>query len=64
MKDISKIKERLTAEKEDLKAYSGFLYECAGDYMRGWVSALEWVLKDTTSQPANPVDAVDVYNGF
>ena len=22
------------------------LYECAGDYVRGWVAALEWVLED------------------
>jgi len=44
MKDISEIKDRLSDKKESLDSDTGPLYECAGDYLRGWVSALEWVL--------------------
>jgi len=45
MQSEQKIKETLEDNKIDLSCRS-VLYECAGDYVRGWVAALEWVLDD------------------
>lgn len=43
MKTPDEIKNRLEAEERNLQvAYPQ--YECAGDYIRGWVAALTWVL--------------------
>jgi len=56
MKSKSEIKKALLDNKIDLSKYT-ILYECAGDYVRGWVAALEWVLQDSaTSQQANSAD--------
>ena len=45
MKTDREIFERLMAEAEDFIPYeNGPLYECAGDYIRGWLAALRWVL--------------------
>jgi len=43
MKTPKKIQERLEQEEIDL-SHKFILYECAGDYVRGWVAALKWVL--------------------
>jgi len=46
------IKNRLEAESLNLSTRA-VLYECAGDYERGWVAALKWVLVDNgTSEQA------------
>jgi len=45
MKDKEAIKERLKKEEIDVNSYKGFLFENKGDYARGWVAALRWVLK-------------------
>lgn len=47
MKRKSTVANRLSSEHEELKEWlkiHKFMYECAGDYIRGRVSALEWVL--------------------
>lgn len=43
MKNSIKIETRLCQEEQDL-AKCCILYECSGDYVRGWVAALKWVL--------------------
>jgi len=55
MRSKSKIKEALLDNQRDLAGRS-VLYECAGDYVRGWVTALEWVLDEPASQQANEPD--------
>jgi len=50
MKYECDIIKRLSSEKVDLDK-SHVVYECVGDYTRGWVAALEWVLKDAVLTP-------------
>ena len=38
----------MAGEKKDLDK-ADILYECSGDYTRGWVDALKWWLDSTTS---------------
>jgi len=45
MKDKEAIKERLKIEEETVNTCKDFLFENKGDYARGWVAALRWVLK-------------------
>lgn len=54
MKNEGDIKIKLLSERVDLGKQS-VLYECAGDYCRGWVAALEWVL-DCAVLISNPAD--------
>lgn len=43
MKNKKEIVKALDDNKADL-ARKTIIYECSGDYVRGWVAALEWVL--------------------
>jgi len=43
MKTAKKIEEKLKEQEIDLSR-KFILYECVGDYVRGWVAALKWVL--------------------
>ena len=45
MKGIEEIKEKISSENQALEDYDGYVYECAGDCIRGWIEALEWVLE-------------------
>ena len=47
METVEEIEKALLDNKLDLEhriALEMPLYECAGDYVRGWIAALEWIL--------------------
>jgi hypothetical protein len=48
MRTEQEIKNKIATEKEGLEQYHGFL----GDYCRGWIAALEWVLSEMDPKPA------------
>jgi len=48
MKSKSKVEAKLKLEEVNLKG-KYILYECAGDYVRGYVAALKWVLDIPTN---------------
>jgi len=56
MQTESEIKVALLDNQKDLDRRT-ILYECAGDYVRGWVDALEWVLSKTPPNKATKPDS-------
>jgi len=58
MQTESEIKVALLDNQKDL-ARRTILYECAGDYVRGWVAALEWVLSKTPPNKTTKPDSAE-----
>jgi len=56
MQNIQDIQDKLLSDEMNLSKHC-ILYECAGDYVRGWVDALKWVLGPyAASQSSDSVD--------